>query len=445
MIHNQLSLVNQAKEVLQQNWTGKATKPAPRLYPHQWSWDSAFIAMGYAHYHQEQAMQELRSLFRGQWSNGLLPHIVFRPGLVGAYFPGPDYWQTERSPHAPQAVATSGIVQPPVHATAALHIYRHATDPAQARAFLTELFPKLVAWHQYLYRDRNPEGNGLVYIRHPWESGQDNSPLWDAVMERILPDPSAIPAYQRVDTHEVNISNRPSNLDYDRYVYLMVKARQHDYHETNLRADCPFMVQDVLFNTLLVQSSRDLGAIAQILHHDPAPYLSWANQTANSLNHKLWNSQLGLYQNYDLVAQTPIAVKVAAGFLPLYAQVPDATQAATMLAAMHSSGFRFNQGWMIPTCSRHEAAFCHERYWRGPVWINLNWLLCQGLRHYGFVHEAANLKAASIELVERAGFHEYFSPVTGEGLGSANFSWTAALLLDFLMEESAVRPLQRRA
>lgn len=72
-------LIPQAKGVLEGNWMGHATKPAPQLYPHQWSWDSAFIAIGYAHFDQDRAEKELRSLFRGQWSNGLLPHIVFNP------------------------------------------------------------------------------------------------------------------------------------------------------------------------------------------------------------------------------------------------------------------------------------------------------------------------------------------------------------------------------
>ena len=56
MVEDETTLIQQAKAVLQSNWIGHATKPAPRLYPHQWSWDSAFIAMGYAHYDQERAI-----------------------------------------------------------------------------------------------------------------------------------------------------------------------------------------------------------------------------------------------------------------------------------------------------------------------------------------------------------------------------------------------------
>src|SRR5689334_3050817 len=83
-----------AAAVLEGNWIGFATRPSRRLYPHQWSWDSACAALGWATVDQDRAAIELRSLFAAQWRDGLLPHIVF--GEDGRYFPGPDYWQTER-------------------------------------------------------------------------------------------------------------------------------------------------------------------------------------------------------------------------------------------------------------------------------------------------------------------------------------------------------------
>src|SRR5688572_14467720 len=130
-------LARRALDVLDGNWIGHATKPSPKLYPHQWSWDSACHSIGYARIDQKRAERELLSLFRGQWRNGLLPHIVFTDGA--RYFPGPEFWQTERSPDAPESPKTSGIVQPPIHATAALHVFRHGADRERAGAFLREL------------------------------------------------------------------------------------------------------------------------------------------------------------------------------------------------------------------------------------------------------------------------------------------------------------------
>src|SRR5262245_9352675 len=125
------SLIERAKAVLDANRVGRSTKPAPNLYPHQWSWDSAFIAMGYVHYEQPRAEDELRRLFEAQWSNGLVPHIVFNP-QAERYFPNPEMWGTVGNARIPAGQLTSGIVQPPVHATAALHIFRYAPDRERA-------------------------------------------------------------------------------------------------------------------------------------------------------------------------------------------------------------------------------------------------------------------------------------------------------------------------
>ena len=172
--------MRQAKKILKSNWSGSYTKPSPGLYPHQWNWDSAFIAMGYAHYNQKRAMKELRSLFENQWENGMVPQIVFNREALGHYFPEPDFWQV------PGGRLTSGITMPPLHAVACLHIYKHAGLRQKARNFLEDLFPKLLALHRYLYAFRDPEKSGLVYIRHPWESGLDNSPAWDGPLRSMV-------------------------------------------------------------------------------------------------------------------------------------------------------------------------------------------------------------------------------------------------------------------
>src|SRR5689334_7528750 len=80
-------------EVLRRSDLGGWTKAAPALYPHQWSWDSAFIAIGLAHVSAERAADELRALFRAQWKTGMIPHIVFSPAVPrGAYFPDAHWW-----------------------------------------------------------------------------------------------------------------------------------------------------------------------------------------------------------------------------------------------------------------------------------------------------------------------------------------------------------------
>ena len=114
-------LAQEAISVLWRNARGTWTRPSPRLYPHQWSWDAAFVAMGWAQLDPLRGVAELWSLFRGQWSTGMIPQIVFDLNAArGADEPGPNAWQT--TSHAPAGTATSGICQPPVHAIAVARI-----------------------------------------------------------------------------------------------------------------------------------------------------------------------------------------------------------------------------------------------------------------------------------------------------------------------------------
>ena len=87
-----LSIAARAAYIMRDNSTGLITKAAPTLYPHQWSWDAAFNAIGLATVDLPRARLELDSLFSGQWRNGLLPHIVFDPAADG-YWPGPAQWE----------------------------------------------------------------------------------------------------------------------------------------------------------------------------------------------------------------------------------------------------------------------------------------------------------------------------------------------------------------
>ncbi len=427
------ALVEEAMAVLEANWLGHATRPSPRLYPHQWSWDAAFIAIGYAHYDQARAQQELRSLFRGQWSNGMLPHIVFADG-DGHYFPGPDFWETWRSPFAPRNPSTSGIVQPPVHATAAWHIFRYASDREEARRFLQDLLPGLAAWHAYLHRERIRNQDGLVELWHPWETGMDNSPLWDAALARLVPEP--VRDWVRADLSHAEVSERPTDTDYDRYIHLVKLFRANSYHPERVRSQTPFAVADVLCNSLYVQANRDLAAIARELGADPSRFDAWADETAAGMQERLWDDEHQTYVDYDLIAREPIVTRVGASFSPLYAGIPSPEQAQRMLDQLTESiGNQLDETtWMVPSFDPREDRFLSTNYWRGPIWINVNWILYRGLKRNGFAEPARRLRNAITSIPKRSGFFEHYDPTTGKGHGAELFAWTAALVLNLLFE-----------
>jgi hypothetical protein len=424
-------LAGRAMAVLDANWMGHATRASARLYPHQWSWDSACIAIGYAGWDQERAQAELRWLFAGQWSDGLLPHIRFADDA--RYFPGPEFWQTHRSPRAPKHPKTSGIVQPPVHATAVWQVYRRDHDQDRAERFLRELMPRLVAWHEYLYRERTRGADGLVEIWHPWESGMDNSPLWDDALARISPAHDAIPVYERVDLDFVDAGQRPTDAEYDRYAYLVKLYRDCGYDSGRIRDECPFVIQDVLFNSLLVQANRDLAEIARVLGADPERFEAWAERTAAGVDDKLWNEAEGSYGDYDVRAGERVRAQTAGAFSPLFAGIPTEERARQLKKRLTASMVAIDgAGRVVTSVAPGDMNFDPALYWRGPAWPMINWVVHAGLRRYGFADEATEIRNALLELVRREGFWEHYNGTTGDGQGTEQLSWTAALVLDLL-------------
>jgi hypothetical protein len=130
-------------------------------------------------------------------------------------------------------------------------------------------------------------------------------------------------------------------------------------------------------------------------------------------------------------------VDTSAGFLPLFAGAATRGQAQKIYDRMNSTSFcALNQGncFTIPNYDTQKEGFDSSNYWRGPVWININWMLAHGLRRYGYTLKADSLQKDLLQLPIRYGFHEYFDSFEGTGYGTDNFSWTAALFIDIVEE-----------
>src|SRR5215210_4681290 len=112
-----------------------------------------------------------------------------------------------------------------------------------------------------------------------------------------------------------------------------------DYDEARIRPDCPFLVQDVLFNALLCQANRDLAEVAGILGEDPSTFEKQAQKTARAIESKFWDEEHGIYLDFDLVAGRQIHVYVAPNFVPLFAGIPDEGRAKHMIETMENTGF----------------------------------------------------------------------------------------------------------
>ncbi len=437
---NELLMGNlqKAKDILINNNRSGYTIPSSRLYPFQWNWDSGFIALGLAYVDPQKTMDEVRSMFKGQWSNGMLPHINFHH-VDPNYFPGPDIWGTKNISWRPQNLLTSGITQPPVFAFILERVTLLLENKVKEWTdFLKEIFPKIVAFHRYLYTHRDPYNEGLVYIHHNWEAGTDNSPAWDDILNAIdvtgIRDVSAL----RRDLKNVDAAQRPTNENYKRYIYLIDLFIRHQYNDIEIVKDCPFLVQDVLFNALLVRSNYGLISLAERLDIDATEIAEWNKKTIAAINSKLWNNESGFYFAYDLKNNKSIPIKTSSGFMPLFAGICNDEQ-VTRLVDHLTSTFVKNDKWKLcPSTAADEESFNAVKYWRGPVWINVNWMLYHGLLRYGKNEIAKKVKNDSLYLMENIGMYEYFDPQpedeggTTKGLGADAFSWSAALYLDFL-------------
>lgn len=424
----------EARTILNELWLGTATKPAQHLYPHQWSWDSAFIAIGNRHHRWDRATLELRTLFEAQWPSGMVPHIVFSD-TGGEYFPNAAFWDVFNSCTRPPPRPSSGICQPPVHATAAWLIYQSRPD-GEGRAFLSEIYPKLAAWHDYLHRDR-AVGSPLAEIWHPWESGMDNSPIWDQLLTDLRFEPADVPPYRRVDNVLIHSDDRPSDADYDRYAYLVGRLRAEAYEPTN-PGGLPFRVRDVLFNGALARAEFDLANIADELRIDGSERRAKGNAVAEAIHSELWDPAAKIFYSQDSATGMLIEARHAGGLMGLLVPL-DADRRAGLIETMESS-FLVSLGEhaaVVLTVPEGDAGFDAIRYWRGPTWIQMVWLVALGLEGNGEIELAERMRNGVVRLVEIAGFFEYFNPRTLRGHGTDRFGWTSALYLDLLQGRSA--------
>lgn len=415
------TIISRAVDIIKLNDLGTYTVPTHGLYPFQWNWDSCLTALALVYFDEDRAWTEIETLFDHQWDDGMVPHIIFHKEDDG-YFPGPDVWGTGRS------TPTSGITQPPVAGFAIARIFSRCKDQAKAEKRARALLHKVLAWHEWCYRCRDPKDTGLVAIIHPWETGRDNSVDWDEPFEKV-PTDGVLPFVRR-DTQHADPSHRPTQEQYLRYIWLVQTFKALDWDNEKLHDASPFQMVDPGFNAILLRSISEVAKLAEDLGEVEIAQKSRAQlEKGLAAMETLWDDDLGQFMCLNRITTQLSNSPSVAGLLAIFAPI---SVKFSQRIASRIEKIAQQTTYLVASHDPSEPEFDGKRYWRGPVWLIINYMICDGLINAGLQDLADKIEEHSLGLINTSGFAEYYDPITGEPCGGEHFTWTAAMVIEFL-------------
>jgi hypothetical protein len=383
--HDEL-LAERCERVLRQNWRegvrrdGRSfgyTCPSPDRYPYQWYWDSCFNAIVWRRFDPARAERELRSLLTAARPDGFIGHTIFWNRRLTGYR---RHTYNVISPSDPMTTS----IQPPLLAWS----WRISVgDPAAE--------PGIVRHHEWLAEHRDLDGDGLLWIVTPDESGLDASTQFDAIW-----------------------GHRAHGLP--GYVGLVHHNRRLSFDLRRIAQDGGPVCCEVLTNVLYNLSRIAMGQ----------PSLTPV------MIERMYDERRALFLPLARPAPRRRPATTIAALAPL--ALPDLPQGiGRRLVEEHL--LDPGQFWTAvapPSVSVADPSFTvrdhgvtgQRRYWRGPTWINASWLCWRGLVRLGYDEPAASLAQRVGGAVTRSGLREYYHPCTGAGMGAVDFSWSSLVL-----------------
>jgi glycogen debranching enzyme len=389
-----------AEDVLRSNWREGTrpsglrfayTCPATPRYRHMWHWDSCFHAIAWRRVDAGRARAELRTVLRSGRPDGFLPHTVFWDAPAG-WRRAPLYatrgcfgnWRTES-------------VGPPL-LPFAWELVADASDDDDP-GFRSEALRELGAHLDWLARHRDPDGDGLLTIILPDESGLDDSPKYEPVFGRL--------------THD-----RPG------YWLLVERARRAGWDSRRIIARGERHVEDVWFN---VAYALSLHALARL--SGEARWAARARRVEAALLERCWDERRGLFLDLAGHAEWPVQVSTWASLSPLVLGGLPEDVRRRLVEEHLLDARRYAAPFGIPSVSMDEPSFNPRwdrfRCWRGPSWMNTAWLLVPPLRELGYDEAADRIVGSLARAAASEGLREYYDPLTGRGLGARGFGWSA--------------------
>ena len=341
-----------------------------------WSWDSWKHAVAIAQFDIELAQNQIRAMYDFQDDLGMIADCVYRDTIIENH--------------------NLRDTKPPLSAWSVWEVFQLSKD----KEFLQELFPKIEKYHAWWYKYRDIDQNGLCeygstdgsLIAAKWESGMDNAVRFDDA--------------KIISNNLKGGSMNRESVDLNAYLFA-----EKEY---------------------LAKMALELG-----FPEKSAQYQSEAKQLKEEIRNLFYDEESGWYYDIEVTTRKKLKVYGAEGWIPLWTKLATPEQAAKMRTIMMDST-KFATYIPFPTLTADHPKFKPQNgYWRGPVWLDQAYFAIQGLRNYGYEKEAIQFSHHLFDRLEGLKnddlpIRENYHPLTGEGLESQHFSWSAAHLLMLL-------------
>ena len=384
--------------------------PALKPYPFQWFWDTCFHVVILARLGEfDLAKRNLRSLFAMQEANGFVGHMVFwkkvLPTRLSDVIQARPTWQSLR-PHM------SALIQPPFAAQALHTLYESCRD----RVYLGEMYARVRRHHEWLAKNRDFDGDGLLTIISPFESGMD----WKASYDPAL-------GYAQRTTPKRLYGSRL----YRKAVGVDLTNFWLRYDLGRIKQRGKFLVKDAGFNAIYAVDLHCMEKLALLAGDDPAVFRERRERLLASMIKLMYDEKAAAFLDVQEPGSRRIPILTPTIFFPLAIEELEEKFAAPVLEAHFDNSTEFGAPLPIPSVEMRDPAFFTGEtpfLWRGPTWAPTNWFLYHALKKRGFAERAERLRKSLSELVRRSGFREYYDPISGEGHGARDFTWSGLLL-----------------
>jgi glycogen debranching enzyme len=338
--------------------TREAMAPSKIHYVGVWQWDAYFHALAYRYVDKRLAQDQLRIVLDHQQPNGMIPDAVHDEGVIT---------------HLTLPVEAD-VTKPPLIAWAALKLYETDGD----RDFLDEIYGPLVRWHHWWFQYNDFNDSGIVAYAHPFSSGLDDSPLWDAGMP--------------VESPELNT-----------YLYHQMEALARIAEIIGETADVP------------VWRERAAAHVQRMIRH-------------------FWDEEAGVF--WVKKDNQPVRVLTPFNLYPLWTgKLPEAM--VDRLVAHLTNPAELWPRWPLPTVALNDPSYDGQQMWRGPTWININYIFIEALVRANRADLARALRDRTLELIlQHEDIWEYYNPETADHPPKAApmFGWSAAAFIDLAIK-----------